>query len=450
MLYNILHPCESGEYHKTLEKPKLFIRSSAKIVAWRKCRVRKPGLDNKQGKMASQKYLTLPMMSLFIILISTLAPFSTDMYLSSLPQMVVGFDTTEAVLNMSLYGYFAALAVSILTLGPLSEKYGRKPVLVTCLLIYITMSLLCSFMDNIWLFIAVRMLQAIGGGGALVVTTAIIKDNFTGKILATVLTVTSAIGIIGPMAAPVIGAFLAGLFNWHATFWFTCLLGLICLGFAAAFTESLPKEKRYTGTITGSLSRLRVVAKNHSFILFLGVISMFTLPYMAFLSVSSYIYQDYFGLSGTTYSMVLATNVLMGLIGMLLLQRISQRVGNRRMMVPYLLIGVTSGILMVLFAHLHPLYCLICFIPCAAVNFTMRPFGFNILLSQKQGDGGAESSFLNAAVFVVGAIGMVIGTLPWPDFITGLSVCILIASAGYAGLWGFLVSRGVGLKGLEA
>ncbi len=399
--------------------------------------------------MISQKYLTRPLMIIFIILISVLAPFSTDMYLSSLPEMITDFGTNEAVLNISLYGFFAALAVSILILGPFSEKYGRKPVLVCSLALYIVMSFLCSFMDNIWMFILVRMLEAIGAGGALVVTTAVIKDSFTGKIQATVLTVTSAIGIIGPMAAPVLGAFLAESTGWQSTFWFTSILGAVCLFFAFAFTESLPQEKRYTGTVAGSLSRLGAVAKNHSFMLFLGVISMFTLPYMAFLSVSSYIYQDYFSLSGTTYSLTLAMNVFLGLIGMLLLQRVTRYVGNRRMILPFLLTGLISGILMILFAHLDPILCLLCFIPCAAVNFTLRPFGFSILLNQKDGDGGAESSFLNAAVFVVGTIGMIMGTLPWPDFIVGLSMCILIAAAGYAVLWGILVHRGVRLRGLE-
>ncbi|MDO5845340.1 MAG: MFS transporter [Methanocorpusculum sp.] len=399
--------------------------------------------------MISQKYLTFPLMLAFIILITTLAPFSTDMFLSSLPKMITDFGTTESVLNVALYGFFAALAVSILILGPVSEKYGRKIVMTASLSLYIVMSLLCSVIDDITLFLLARIFQAVGAGGAMVVSTALIKDTFSGKTRAAALTITSAIAIIGPMAAPVIGALLTAAFGWQSTFWFTCALGMVGLVFALLFTESLPKSERYTGTIAGSLGRLVVVAKNTRFMLFLGVISMFTLPYMAFLSVSAYIYEDYFGLSGTMYSLILAVNVILGLIGMIFLKCVNRHIGNRKMIYLLLATGTTGGILMLAFAHASPLLCLLCFVPCAMTNFTLRPYGFAILLNQKEGDGGAESSMLNSAVFIIGAAGMILGTLPWPDFIFGLSMCILLAAAGYALLWGILTAKGVGLKGLE-
>ena len=97
-----------------------------------------------------------------ILLLSIFGPLSTDMYLSALQQMVGDFDTTEAIMNMSLYMFMLMLSFSLLFLGPISDKYGRRRILLITMAIYVVSNAACCFVTNIWVFIALRMIQAFG------------------------------------------------------------------------------------------------------------------------------------------------------------------------------------------------------------------------------------------------------------------------------------------------
>ena len=113
---------------------------------------------------------------LLIILLSTFAPFSTDMFLAGLPDMVVYFDTNEQIMSMTLYGFMLSLAISILIIGPISDKYGRRKVLIASLLIYIAMTMACSFSTSIWMLILFRVLQAVGAGGAMAISALVVEN----------------------------------------------------------------------------------------------------------------------------------------------------------------------------------------------------------------------------------------------------------------------------------
>lgn len=128
--------------------------------------------------MNPQKYLPSWVIILLIVILSTIPPFSTDMFLPALPEMVKYFHTTEAVLNITLYGFMFFQAVSMLILGPISDKYGRKPILTLSIIAYIITSLLASVAPTIETFIICRMIQGAASGGMLVVSIALVKDCF--------------------------------------------------------------------------------------------------------------------------------------------------------------------------------------------------------------------------------------------------------------------------------
>ena len=156
--------------------------------------------------MNPQKYLTKQVLIILIVILSIVAPFSTDMYLPGLPIIVEYFGTTDAILNMTLYGFMMFMAVGILILGPISDKYGRKPILLISLIAYTIISTLCAFSPNIWAFILLRILQGIAAGGMLVISTALIKDCFEASIRDRILTLTVVMGVVGPLLSPIVGA----------------------------------------------------------------------------------------------------------------------------------------------------------------------------------------------------------------------------------------------------
>ena len=131
-----------------------------------------------------------------IVILSLFGPLSTDMYRSGLPVMVKEFGTNETVMNITLYAFMLSMAVSTLFLGPISDKYGRRKTLLATMAIYIVSSFACCIAPDVWTLIALRIVQAVGGGGAMCISIALIKDFFNGREMARVLSITSALDIL--------------------------------------------------------------------------------------------------------------------------------------------------------------------------------------------------------------------------------------------------------------
>ncbi len=398
--------------------------------------------------MNKQKYLPQAAILILIVILTTIGPFSTDMYLPALMEMVEFFGTTEAILNMSLYGFLFFQAVAILLLGTLSDKYGRKLILLTSIIVYVITSIFAALAPSIELFIICRMFQGAASGGMLVISMALVKDCFEEKVRNTVLTLSVVLGAIGPIASPVLGAYLIEAINWQSTLIFPGLISIICLVLTVFFTESLPDEERFTGSIPGVLKNMAGICKHRNFTLFLVAMGIFALPFMAYLAVSSYIFEGMFGLSSTEYSYLLALNAILGTAGMLILQRLVKGRSNTITGVVIIILSLISGLMMLSVGHMNAALCFVGMTFCVLASFAARPYALGILLQQFDGDTGAVSSLFNFAIVFIGCIGMVCGTLPWPTYIVGLGVCSLAAGAIAAVLWLLMQVNGEKLKGL--
>ena len=398
--------------------------------------------------MNPQKYLPSWVIILLIVILSTIPPFSTDMFLPALPEMVQSFGTTEAVLNITLYGFMFFQAVFMLLLGPISDKYGRKPILTVSIIIYIITSLLASVAPTIETFILCRMIQGASSGGMMVISIALIKDCFEERIRNTVLTLTVVLGVVGPVASPILGAYIIEAINWQSTLAFPGLLTIICLIITLLFSESLPAEEKLTGNLPSVYKRMAGVCRHKSFMTFLFAMGIFSLPFMAYLAVSSYIFVEGFGIAGTTYSYMLAVNAILGTLGMLLLQRLTKGRSNKTMGVIVIIFAFVSSFILLGAGHLNAAVCFIGTTFMVISAFAARPYALGILMSQFDGDTGSVSSVFNFTLVFIGCLGMAAGTLPWPTYITGLGTCCLFAGVLGALLMYATVKAKVQLKGL--
>lgn len=157
------------------------------------------------------------------------------------------------------------MAVGILLFGPLSDKYGRKPMLIAGTCIYMIFSGACALAPSVGFLIGSRIIQALGAGCMVAVSTALIKDCFERQTRDVVLAVVQAMAVIAPMVAPVAGAWIVTLSGWRATFWLLAIIALLCLVAVAFLQETLHSEERESISVLKSLGGLIKVGKNPGF-----------------------------------------------------------------------------------------------------------------------------------------------------------------------------------------
>ena len=376
-------------------------------------------------------------------------PLSLDMYTPAVPHMTEFFGTSEAMVNLTLVGYFLFFAVGLLIFGPVSDRYGRKPVLVAGILAYALASAACALSTSIGMLIAMRVLQALGAGAVSAVSTAVVKDAVVPERREALLSLVQVMFVVGPVLAPVVGALVLQVADWRMTFWVLAGIGAVCSALALLFDETLPVDERYDGSVTGSLKQLGVVARNKGFSAFLGIVGLYNLPFMAYIAVGSYVYITFFGLSELEYSLYFAVAALLTVFGPFAWLAASRFVSARRFTDILLGVGLASGLAMLAVGELSPtLFCLT-FLAFALAEAAVRPYSTNILLSQQEGDTGATSSLINFAHTAIGCVGMLVAVLPWPNFVTGIGI-IIVASMGVGILgWIALQRSRVPLTGIK-
>ena len=168
----------------------------------------------------------------FIILlaaVSALGPMAMQIFVPSLPWIQKAFQVSTAEAQLTLSLSLIAIAVATLAFGPLSDRYGRRPVLLAGFGIFLAGSLMCVFAPTIWTLITGRIVQAAGGAAGLVLSRAIIRDMCCSVDAARIIATVSMGMVCAPMMAPAIGGVLQDLFDWRATFVFSGAVSLLLL-----------------------------------------------------------------------------------------------------------------------------------------------------------------------------------------------------------------------------
>ena len=378
--------------------------------------------------MVRQKYLSVPALIASITFMNMYPPFSTDMYLPALPEMGKFFVASEFLIGLTLTIFFLMFAVSIVIFGPLSDKYGRRPILIFGSAIYTLASLTCAMSTDIYIMLAGRFFQGVGSGAVITVATAIIKDCFRGKLMTKILVITQALGVIAPMAAPIIGGILLNFTDWRGAFYLLTAIGTINLILSCLLTETLPKEQRYSGAVFDSLFLIAQFVKQRQFMFILIMFAFLSMPFMAYLSVSSFVYIENFKLTAQEYSYFFAANAAASALGPMIYLRLKKFLSNDNLIKFCFIVAGVSGALVILPGHLNAWAFLLSFLPFTVIGTVARPFAMEILLNRAKENVGTASSMINFVPNLFGSVGMALGTLPWFDFISGLGIIILSAT----------------------
>ncbi len=388
---------------------------------------------HEEIRPVKQKYLRDKGLIAFIMFLSAFIPLSTDLYLPALPRMAANFSAPASHVNLTIILFFVFYAAGMLFWGPLSDKFGRKKILLAGLIIYTVAGILCALAGSLVLLIVWRILQAVGCGASVAVSTAIVKDVYSGRKRETVLALVQSMSMIAPIVAPILGAVIIRFLSWQGVFWALSLFGLLALAGAILFQESIAQKG--SATVMRSLGKLFHVAGNPRFLSLLFTFSIGAVSMMAFVSGSSYIYENTFGLSEQVYSYYFAANAVFLVLGPLFYIVLSKLLKKDAIVILCFAATALSGLMICIFGGMQPWVFALTLIPASFFGAVLRPPGSNLMLEQQQQDIGSASSLMGFAFSVFGIVGMVLITLDLKNGILSIGIMNLACALASLLMW---------------
>lgn len=388
--------------------------------------------ETTQTMQVGQKRLGVRGLIVFLAMLSAFVPLSTDLYLPALPTMTRYFHVQDFEINLTLILFFIFFALGTLIWGPLSDKYGRRPILLIGLAAYSVASALCAVSTSVYFLMAARVLQAVGGSVATALSSAIVKDTYTRKKRESILALVQSMVVVSPAVAPVIGALLLQFTSWRGIFVAQVLLGLVAFSGAFAFCETLRTKNQ--GNLRQTVGRLGVVLKNPRFSTLLLIFSMLNITNMAFISSSSYIYQEGFGLSSRIYSYFFTFNAMGMLLGPLLYLRLSRFFKRYHIINACFGVMLLEGLFVCLFGGGSPWVFAAVLLPATIAMSCCRPPSTFLMLEQQKEDSGSASSLISAVSIMMGSVGMLLISMNSGHLIltVGLSnVAVALLAGGF-------------------
>lgn len=281
--------------------------------------------DNPQTESQGQQSPKQPSVAVhftFLVIylagLSAFGSFVNDMYLPSLPSMMHFFHCSVPVVQLGLTMGMIGLAIGQFIMGPLSDKFGRKPLLIYSLIAFCIASVVSIFSPTIHFFLACRLFQGLGASGGYFLARSIPADFYSGRMLAKTMAIIGAINGIAPASAPVVGGIVSDHYTWKGVFVFLTLFGIILLCFSPKLKESLTPDRRYQGSVWQSFGNYRLLLRNKAFMIHVLLKGTALGLMFAYVSSGPFIFETHFGKSQTLFGCFMGANALLVAAGSML------------------------------------------------------------------------------------------------------------------------------------
>lgn len=368
-----------------------------------------------------------------LALLAAFPPLSTDMYLPAIPSLAQHWHQPLWVINLTLVCFFMTYSIFMLVYGPVSDRFGRRPLLKIGITIYILASLMCALAPNAASLIVFRIIQAAGGACASSLALAISRDVFGVREREKVLAYIGVIVALCPMLSPVIGGWLLAFLSWRWIFVLLALLGVIAFFGVYRMPESLKPADRTTQV--GLLANYCRLIRNPSYLGLVFLVSFSAVPLFAFIGASSDIYITRFGQSAQVYGYFFGFNAMALMAGALACVRLSRMVSSRSILTAGFAGIALGGAWLLLNAGQSPWDLAL---PMLVISFSTgmsRPPSNNLVLQQVKQGAGAASSLLMFFIMTSGALAMWFISLDWGDKIQVLGLMGLIGGGAASVCW---------------
>lgn len=346
-----------------------------------------------------------------LALCGAIGPFATDTYLPALPLIVDQFDVSASVAQLTLTAFMVALALGQLIIGPLSDRVGRRRLLILGSVGTAVAAIVCALAPSIWVLVVGRVAQGFFGAAGVVLAKAVVVDVGRGAGVAKAFATLMAIQSVAPVIAPLVGGVIVPFGGWRAVFWLLAALSVVTtLGVVALVPESLRLDSRRSGGIRSTLADMRVVATYGPFV---ARVSTFVFTFgvlFSYISASPFIYQDMVGLSPTAFSVAFTINALGILVSNLAGARLVGKFAPEKLMLTGMVGMVTAIVVLVVVVVLSPAGTL--GLAPVTVGFIILTLSIGLILPNAAalsmqatlGRSGSGSALLGAAQFSLAAL----------------------------------------------
>jgi DHA1 family bicyclomycin/chloramphenicol resistance-like MFS transporter len=328
-----------------------------------------------------------------------LQPLATDLYLASLPHLATHFAVSPASIQQTLSFFVIGFGTAQLVSGPLSDRFGRRPVLLGGLTIYILASLACALSSTLDLLVAARFIQAIGCCTAAVVARALIRDVYAPAEGARVLARASSLLSLAPILGPILGGYLQVGFGWRAAFLFHTFFCIVLLAAALRWMAETNLKPNPAAT-RNLLSIYRRLASADFFWAYTLPGALSYAAIFTFISGSSFLLIDVLHVPTANYGYCFAFGVSGYLSGTLVCRRLLSRLGLAHTMTLGTIISLCAGLLFLLLvlARVHHWAVVV-----GCLFLTMFAHGINFPCAQT----GAVAPFPREAGAAAGLLGFI-------------------------------------------
>ena len=354
--------------------------------------------------------------SLFLIVflgsLTAITPLATDLYLPALPIMPGELNTNASLIQMTIGIMTFGIAFGQLLGGPLSDKFGRKKPLIIGNLLCVLASILCAYAPNIETLLIGRFLQGFTGSIGVVIAKAISRDYASGAELMRLMSLLMLVNGLAPVIAPLIGGQLLIFSTWRFIFIILAAFSAILLLGSFLFTESLPPEKRIEGGIVTAFKSYSTLLKDN-FFLGQSLVQLFAFgAFFAYITGSSFVYQNIFNLSAQEFSYMFGINSC-GIIAASFIATKASNVIETKNILHFSLWQLTIGSILFLIAmvwewSLIPTSIILFFTVCTVSVYGSA--GFSLSMAKYGHLAGSASAILGfAGMFSAGFVAPLVG-----------------------------------------
>ncbi|MBY3554961.1 multidrug effflux MFS transporter [Modestobacter lapidis] len=280
-----------------------------------------------------------------------LGPMTIDLYLPALPTITEDLRTSSAAVQLTLTGTLLGLALGQLVLGPLSDALGRRRPLLAGTAVHVLASLLVLVAPNVLVLGLLRVLQGAGAAAGAVIAIAVVRDLYSGRAAATMLSRLFLVIGAAPVLAPTLGGEVLRFTSWRGVFGVLAIFGalLVVMG-AFLLQETLPPERRRSSGLRGTVRNYRELLRDRTFVGLVVVAGLTMAGLFSYVSGSSFVYQGEFGLDEQQFGLLFGAGAFW-LIGATQFNPVLlRRFEPQQILVAATIAGAVAGLVLLVFA----------------------------------------------------------------------------------------------------